>query len=217
MEGVMRTCQRRGWRSSIRLMLLLVGLANSGGGGRKILLLRWKQLVPVDALRKTPPSNGDYLRGTIVKAYLCKYGLLGFPVCLAFCRPVSSKSITHSLTFPPKHPSRPSKDKSPPRFARSAGPLPPEPTMANGGITGGRGGGGRGWNRSGGGHYGSGGGGGGRGGGKGPEKLPEVFSVHKGEVVKVRRRGVLEFWGGALVDSFARGSGSGSDRLQIGP
>lgn len=61
--------------------------------------------------------------------------------------------------------------------------------MANGGITGG-GGGGRGWNRSGGGHYGSGGGGGrgGRGGGRGgrePEKLPAVYSVHKGEVVKV--------------------------------
>ncbi|CBN75014.1 conserved unknown protein [Ectocarpus siliculosus] len=86
---------------------------------------------------------------------------------------------------------RPSKDKSPPRFARSAGPLPPEPTMANGGITGGRGGGGRGWSRSGGGHYGSGGGGGGRGGGRGPEKLPEVFSVHKGEVVKTETFGAF--------------------------
>ncbi|CAM9146558.1 unnamed protein product, partial [Ectocarpus sp. 13 AM-2016] len=85
--------------------------------------------------------------------------------------------------------SRPSKEKSPPRFARSAGPLPPEPTMANGGITGGRGGGGRGWNRSGGGHYGS--GGGGRGGGRGPEKLPEVFSVHKGEVVKTETFGAF--------------------------
>ncbi|CAN0052900.1 unnamed protein product, partial [Ectocarpus sp. 4 AP-2014] len=85
----------------------------------------------------------------------------------------------------------PSKDKSPPRFARSAGPLPPEPTMANGGITAGRGGGGRGWNRSGGGHYGSGGGGGGRGGGRGPEKLPEVFSVHKGEVVKTETFGAF--------------------------
>lgn len=63
--------------------------------------------------------------------------------------------------------------------------------MGNGGMAGG---GGRGWSRSGGGHYGSGGGAGGgagrggrggRGGGREPETLPAVYSVHKGEVVKV--------------------------------
>lgn len=60
--------------------------------------------------------------------------------------------------------------------------------MTNGGIAGR--GGGRGWERNGGGRYGSGGGrGGGRGGDRGngrrTEPLPAVFSVHKGEVVKV--------------------------------
>eukprot|EP00752_Nemacystus_decipiens_P010438 g9300.t1 len=89
---------------------------------------------------------------------------------------------------------RSSPEKSPPRFARSSAPLPPEPTMANGGISGG--GGGRGWNRTGGGRYGSGdaGGRGGRGGGRGgrePEKLPAVYSVHKGEVVKTESFGAF--------------------------
>ena len=54
--------------------------------------------------------------------------------------------------------------------------------------------------RRGGDHYGGGGGragggggsGGGRGNGRAPEKLPEVFSVHKGEVVKVG--GVSAMW-----------------------
>ncbi|CAM9722392.1 unnamed protein product [Pylaiella littoralis] len=83
---------------------------------------------------------------------------------------------------------------SPPRFTRSSQPLPPEPTMTDGGIAGR--GGGRGWERNGGGRYGSGGGrGGGRGGDRGngrrTEPLPAVFSVHKGEVVKTETFGAF--------------------------
>lgn len=109
MRGVIRTCQRRGWRSTTRLMLPLVVLTSNGGGGGRKVFPRWEQRVPFDAFKNTPPSNGDYRRRTKRRHSYASTACWDFPACMtavvSLFSPRFEQTSRPHLPLPPNTPS----------------------------------------------------------------------------------------------------------------